>query len=139
MPKVRANASARWVRRAAAATEDYKAGVENPRADWQQSTIAAAPIQAAAIQQAIAAKRFEKGVAKAGNQKWQSRAASKGAQRFAGGVSDAQADYQSAVEPYLQTIASTTLPPRGPKGDPKNLERVRAMNVALFQKKQSGG
>jgi hypothetical protein len=87
------------------------------------------------VEEAIREKRFEKGVAKAGDQKWQQKAATKGAERFGPGVNAAQADYEAAVAPYLQVIASTTLPPRGPKGDPKNFERVKVMAMALRAKK----
>ena len=41
-------------------------------------------------------------------------------------------------QPYADTIRSTTLPPRFPKGDPRNLERTKAIATALFNKKQSG-
>lgn len=135
MPKVRAGADAKWSRRTQSATEEFKTGVQNPRNDWATATIAAAPAQHAAVQQAITDNRFAKGVQAAGSAKWQSKAAGKGADRFAGGVADAQADYARAVQPYLEVAANTVLPPRGPKGDPKNFERVRVMATAFRNKK----
>jgi hypothetical protein len=99
------------------------------------STIAAAPAQAAAVSQAIAEKRFERGVQAAGEERWRSKAAGKGATRYGPGVSDAEADYQRGVQPYLDTIANLALPPRGPRGDIKNLDRVRAVVQALRAKK----
>lgn len=131
MATVRANTGAKWVRRAGSAAVEYEEGVKNPRASWAQSTIAAAPAQAAAVQAAIAEKRFERGVQKAGDAKWSEGATVKGTARFAGGVQASQAAYEAGVAPYLQAIAATQLPPRGPKGDPKNLERVRVLNQAL--------
>jgi len=137
MPKVRANGSQRWVDRASVATEDYKSGILNPRTDWANATKAAAGNYVQGIQQAITNKSFEKGVQRAGSQKQQQKAIGKGAMRYAPGVQDAQSDYAQAIAPYLQVIEQTTLPPRGPKGDPRNIDRVKAITVALRQKKLS--
>ena len=139
MPKVRQGGAARWVRRAGAAQPEYEAGVKDPRNDWQQATVAAAPVQAAAVQQAIAQKRYERGVQKAGTDKWRNKSLSKGSQRYAPGVADGQNDYANAVQPFLDKLASIQLPPRGPKGDPKNYQRVVVIGQALNQLKQAGG
>jgi hypothetical protein len=136
MPKVRSSSGEKWARRAGAATQDYTAGVQNPRVDWAAATTAAADNQAKAIQQAIAEKRFQKGVQAAGTGKWASKAVSKGAARFAPGVAEAAGDYEKAVAPYLSVIESTQLPPRGPKGDPANIQRVAVLAAALNKKKR---
>jgi hypothetical protein len=135
MPKIRGNTASKWVRRTASATEEFKDGVNNPRASWQAQTVAAAPAQAAGVQQAIAEKRFEKGVAAAGDAKWKEKTATKGADRFASGVQAGESDYQKGFAPYAQVIENTALPPRGPKGDPKNFQRVVTMATALRNKK----
>lgn len=135
MPQIRGNTAAKWARRAGSAGEEYKEGVANPRTSWQAATTAAAGAQKAGVEEALREKRFEKGVAKAGDQKWSQKAQTKGAERFGPGVASAQQDYEQAVAPYLQVIASTNLPPRGPKGDPKNFERVKVMAMALRNKK----
>jgi hypothetical protein len=113
--------------------EDYAAGVQNPRTAWAAAAVAAAPVQAAAVQAAIARGAYAQGIRKAGDAKWQSKAAGKGAARFGPGVAEAESDYASAVAPYLNAINALTLPARGPKGDPRNLERVRVINQALHQ------
>ena len=87
------------------------------------------------VQAAISRGAYQKGVAKAGDAKWAAKASGKGSQRFSQGVSDAQQEYANGVAPYLQTIEATALPPRGPKGDPKNIERVITLNNALRAKK----
>jgi hypothetical protein len=135
MAKVRPNGAARWAQRTAAATEDYKAGVQNPRQSWQQATTAAAPAHAAAVVAANARGAFAQGVAKAGDAKWQRGATGKGADRFGPGAAAGQGDYESGVAPYLQIIESTQLPPRGPKGDPRNIDRVRVLAAALRKRK----
>src|SRR5437764_1190134 len=121
MPRVRPNGGQRWANRTQAATEDYKAGVAAPRVPWQQATVAAADVHKQATTQALADGRFAKGVQKAGDAKWQKGAQGKGADRFGPGAAAGVGDYESGVAPYLQVIESTPLPPRGPKGDPKNI------------------
>jgi hypothetical protein len=138
MPKVRAGSGKRWVDRASIASEEYKSGVQNPRGDWATNAAAAADNQALGVQQAIADKRYEKGIQKAGTARWRDKALSKGASRFVQGVQTSQADYEKGVKPYLDTIESTTLPPKYPKGDPRNLARVEALNKALRAKKLGG-
>jgi len=135
MPKVRGNPSEKWTRKASAATQDYTDGIKDPRTPWAAATAASAANQAAGVQAAIARKAFEKGVAKAGDSKWSRKAAGVGASRFSQGVQAGSDDYAAGVAPYLQVIESTTLPPRGPKGDPRNLQRVAAIANALRAKK----
>lgn len=138
MPKVRSNGAQRWAQRTAAATPDYQAGVASPRVPWQQATIAAKEAHKAATTQALAEDRFAKGVAKAGDGKWQSAAQGKGAERFGPGAAAGVNDYQAGVAPYLAVIEGTQLPPRGPKGDPRNIDRVRVLAAALRKKKVGG-
>lgn len=125
----------KWARVTPQRTEDYQSGVKSPRRDWQQATQAAADAYAKGIQSAITDKRFEKGVAEAGSQKWQAKASTKGVDRWGPGVQVAESDYQKGFAPYAEAIASTSLPPRYPKGDPRNVERVAAIAKALRAKK----
>jgi hypothetical protein len=98
----------------------------------------AAKNQADGIQEAIRDKRFEKGVQKAGDSTWQAGAINKGVDRFGQGVQMAQDKYTQGFAPYAQVIESTNLPPRFPKGDPRNLARVTAIALALRNKKVKG-
>jgi len=138
MPKVKSNFASKWGRVTPQRTEDYKLGVESPRQPWAEATLAAAKNQADGIQEAIREKRFEKGVTKAGNSTWLQGAISKGVNRFGEGVQLAQEKYATNFAPYAQVIESTTLPPRYPKGDPRNVERVKAIAMALRNKKVKG-
>lgn len=131
MAKIRQGAADKWSRRASVATEDYQTGVDNPRTDWKTATMAAAKNQEAGVMEAIKNKSFEKGVAQAGSEKWKQGALIKGSQRFAQGVQDSQGAYEQGVAPYLRVIEQTSLPPRYPKGDPRNLQRVTAIASAL--------
>ena len=119
----------KFVTRAGAAANDYKAGVMNPRTDQAQAAEAAQPTWAAAVQDAAARGAFAKGVARAGTAKWQSRASTIGVQRYPQGVQAAQAAYAQGEQPYLAAISSLNLPPRGVKGT--NVGRVQAVVDAL--------
>jgi len=131
MSRVRPGGSKRWSSRASGATEDYKTGVKNPRQGWEEATSKAEDTYKSGIQQSISEGRFGKGVKKAGNAKWQQKALAKGGDRYAGGILQGEADYASGISPYMSAIEAVTLPPRGPKGDPRNIERVKAINDAL--------
>ena len=138
MPKVRSNYGSKWARVTPQRSQDYQQGVQNPKVPWQEATIAAAANQAAGVQEAIREKRFEKGVAKAGNAAWQEGALTKGVSRFGEGVQVAEGKYAANFAPYAQTIEATQLPPRYPKGDPRNIQRVAAIATALRNKKIKG-
>lgn len=122
---------AKWERVTPGRLEDYRLGVTSPRESWEQKTKAAEGNFEMGIQQAIAEKRFGKGVAAAGDPKWQKGALEKGTVRWPAGVAGAGEDYMRGFAPIHQAISSVNLPPRGPKGDPRNLERVKAMNLAV--------
>jgi hypothetical protein len=138
MPKVKdsARSAAKWAEKSAAATGDYEAGVANPKADWKQATAAASENYKQGVTKAAAENRFQNGVNKAGTEKWQRGAQQKGARRFAEGVAVAQPDYEEGFAPYRDVIERTTLPPRKPKGDPSNIQRVSAMAAALSAAKR---
>ena len=112
-------------------TEDYRLGVENPRESWAKQTQAAEGNYEAGVQKAIAEKRFGKGVSAAGDAKWLRGAVEKGVVRWGPGVAAAGPEFASGFGKIHQAIAGASLPPRGPKGDPRNLERVKAMNMAV--------
>jgi hypothetical protein len=125
----------KWKRRAGNAQQEYTEGVQNPRADWASQTSAAEKSYEQGVQAAIGRKSFGKGVRKTGTEGWQRAALTKGPSRFSQGVTDSGDAYASGFAPYQQVIASTQLPERGPKGDPKNINRVSTMAKALHQKK----
>ena len=125
----------KWKRRAGNAQQEYAEGVSNPRADWAAQTAAAEQAYEQGVQAAIGRKSFGKGVRKTGSEGWQRAALQKGPSRYSQGVTDSGDAYASGFAPYQQVIASTSLPARGPKGDPKNINRVTIMAKALHAKK----
>lgn len=125
----------KWSRVTPQRQQDYQAGIQAPRTPWAQASSAASERYTAGTQAAIQRGAYGKGIAAAGDQRWQQKSLAKGPSRFAEGVAISAPDYQAAVQPYLDTIAATQLPPRFPKGDPRNIERVRAITAALRKRK----
>lgn len=135
MPRVRdiAYLAEKWARKAAAASQDYSFGVQNPRTDWQQATVAASQAWQQGVQQAIQERRWENAVRQTPTQKWQQAAIEKGAQRFSQGVQLARDEWARAWEPHRQAIEGLQLPPRGPRGDPNNIQRVAIVARTLHE------
>lgn len=135
MAKSMAQIAAKYVQRAGAAGADYKAGVSAPARSWQAATSAAANNYAQGVQDAIGNGRFQKGVAAAGDAKWQTNATNIGATRYPQGVAGATAAYQNGFQPYLDALSAISFSPRGPVGSPQNLTRVQQVADTLHRKK----
>lgn len=128
----------KWARVTPQRSEDYEQGVRNPKEDWASKTAGAADNWKQGVQQAAQDGRFTKGVQAAGTSKWQDRTIAKGVQRWGPGVQLGQGDYETGFAPFAAVIARTQLPPRFPKGDPRNIERVRVIATALRNAKVRG-
>jgi hypothetical protein len=126
-----ASIARKWKERASGATADYEAGVKDPAVPWATAAAAAEPNYEAGVTKSISQKLFGKGVRAAGNEKWYNRIIEVGLSRYAPGIAASEDEYQKGFGPYQAAIASLTLPPRGPKGDPKNIERVRVIAQKL--------
>jgi len=125
---------AKWKSKVAGAGGGYIDGVTNPKADWQTETSKAEGSYEQGVQAAIGRKAFGKGVSRAGTAKWQRGAIEKGGTRWTSGVALAEDEYRSGMGEVISTIEATALPPRGPKGDPKNYDRTRILGQALHTK-----
>ena len=125
----------KWTRRAGSAAQEYSEGVSAPRRPWAAATLAAAAAYASGVSEAVSRGAFGKGVQAAGDGKWQTKAQTLGAARFASGVQAAEGDYSQGFAKYHQVLSSLTLPPRGSKGSPQNLNRVAAVANALRKAK----
>lgn len=128
----------KWTRVTPMRSEDYRLGVKNPRRDWQKATESQEPTWKAAITEAATKGMYLKGVRQAGTTKWQEKSLQKGPGRFSEGVMVAGPEYESGVAPYRDVIEKTTLPPKFPKGDPRNIQRVATIAAALRAKKVGG-
>lgn len=125
----------KFIQRGQAAGPDYQKGVTGSGSAWAAATAASVDTYNAGVQEAIARGAFAKGVQAAGPSRYEERAAGVGAQRYPQGVASSGDRYAQAVSPYLQTLASLTLIPRRPKGDPSNYQRAQQVGEALRRRK----
>lgn len=126
-----AEIGAKFVRVAATRQTDYEEGVKDPAVDWASATAAAKDAYEAGIQDALQRGAFARGVNASGTAKWQKAVVGKGAARWAPGIRDAQADYEQGFAPHREALERLTLPPKGPRGDERNYQRVVAVGRAL--------
>jgi len=117
---------------------DFVEGVQTTPVDWSKVTQAAGATYAAGVQAAITGRRFEKGVAAAGTERWRTKSIDVGSARWGPGVQAGAGDYAAKFAPYADVLGKLVLPPRFPTGDPRNYARVQAIGEALFKKRTSG-
>jgi hypothetical protein len=140
MAKIRSieEIASKYARVTPARSTDYADGVKSPKKDWKSEAVNAKDAWAQGVQEAVGRDGFARGVAKAGSEKWQRKAVELGTTRWGPGVTAAKDDYKNQFAPYQAIIASTELPVKGPKGDPRNWERSVKIGTALHAKKISG-
>ena len=127
--------ASKWAEVTPGRAGEYQSGVQSPRRSWAAATADAAENYNAGVQAAMSAGRFEKGVANAGDEAWRRGAIEKGVTRWPAGVRLGRGKYQQGFAPYHSAIAGLSLSPRGPKGDPRNYDRVRQVGEALHDVK----
>ena len=123
--------SDKWARVTPQRAAEYLSGVQNPKKKWDERAIAAKETHKTAMADAARRDAYAKGIAEAGFSKWQKNAIQKGPGRFSEGVQIAKPDYSKGFAKYRDVIDRVVLPPRYPKGDIRNLERVKAIALAL--------
>lgn len=133
--KSAAEIAKKWGRVTPDRIEDYEEGVRNPGKDWEEETLAAEDNYEAGIREAISNKSFGKGVRKAGTSKQKSNTILKGIPRWPEGVRGAVEAMKKGMEPVVATLEALVLPKRYPTGDPRNIERVKAIQQALHKLK----
>ena len=129
--------AAKWAEVTPMRSGDYAAGIAAPRRSWAAATKAAESAYKEGVAKAVARGAFGKGVTKAGDEKWQRKAAVNGVRNWGPGVAEAKGDYAAGFAPYQAAISACVLPPRYARRDPRNLARVKAIVDALVAKKES--
>ena len=125
----------KWVRVTSERTEDYEEGVRNPGLDWEKETLAAEKRYEEGIKASIVRKAFSKGVKRVGTAKQKAKTILKGLVRWPEGVRGAEDDMRTGMEPVVDVLRALKLPERYPTGDPRNIERVKAIQQALHKMK----
>ena len=127
--------SDKWTRVTPGRSEDYKIGIQNPRRDWATQASGAKANYKAGVDAVHAKNLFQKGILKAGSDKWRTKALAKGPGRFSEGVFGAGGDYEKGFAPFRDAIEKVNLGPKFPKRDPRNLDRVRTVVTAIVNAK----
>lgn len=125
----------KWQRVTPQRAEDFRIGVQNPRRSWEQESAAASDRYKAGVDLAHTKGQFAKGIKAAGNAKWQTNALSKGPSRFAEGVALSGDFFEKGFAPYREVIEQTQLPPKFPKGDPRNNQRSIILSQAMHKRR----
>lgn len=127
--------AAKFRTRAGTAATDYSTGVAGAGASWEAGARAGESNYEQGVQEAIGRKAFGKGVSAAGASKYVDNAVKLGTQRYPTGIANAEGAYAKGVQPYLDTVRSLNLPPRGPKGSAQNQQRADVVAKAMRAKK----
>jgi hypothetical protein len=125
--------AAKFVARAGVAGQDYASGVQAAGTSQFDNALAAKASWAAGVQQAAANDAFAKGLNKAGPQKWQTMATTKGVKNYPAGVAAASSSYVAGVTPFFNALSNLTLSQRFPRGDPRNQQRSVDVQTALHK------
>lgn len=133
-----ADSAEKFARVAPDRARDYAAGVADANVDWQGPTERAKETWADGVSQAARDDRFAKGVKRSGTEHWRNKTTSMGVQRWPAGIREAKKDYEEGVAPYIEELSRVNLPPRAPRGDPRNIERVAAIAKALADRRMRG-
>jgi hypothetical protein len=126
---------AKWAEVTPGRAPYYEKGIREPKKNWEEEAINAEGAWESGVTAAVTEKRFAGGVKKAGFATWQKKALALGVPRWPDGVRKARDDYSAGWKPYYDVLTALVLPERGAKGDPKNIDRVRAIADALHKKK----
>jgi len=126
---------AKWVEEAPRRATYYEknAPVAAPR--WEANTVAAEATYKSAVTAPDIAKRFVGGVKGVKAEKFERKVRAVGVARFGPGITAAREDYERGLGPYIEELARIEVPARKPRGDPGNLDRVRAIFDALHKKR----
>lgn len=134
-----AEIATKWRNRASGAAGDYTAGAQRAGpGKYEAGATAAADNWASGVTQAVARGAFAAGVAGAGP-RWLGKIQAVGGSRYTQGVGIAEQDYSRGFQPYHSALAGLTPPPRGPRGDERNYERVAVIGRTLHQLRIRGG
>lgn len=125
-----ASIAAKWARVTPTRQQDYQTGVQGAANAWQEGVNGAQDSWAQGVATAAANGSYSSGVQGRG-QFYAAQASGVGPGRWAQGVQASSSRYQSGVSRPLAALSSLTLPPRGPKGAPQNMQRVQVVVDAL--------
>ena len=125
----------KWIDVTPARAPYYEAGVKDPKKDWETETVKGEDAYEGSMAEVLAQHRFSKGVRKAGTGAWSHGVIEKGVPRYGPGVRASRDKYEENFAPFVAELERITLPTRGARGDPRNIERVATLANALHKKR----
>lgn len=126
-----ADAAKKFADRASAATPEYKSGLQGSGDAWQRNTAAGEQNYNQGVQAGISRGAFGKGVKSVSGTDFENAAITKGGNRYADGVRTGAPNWATGFQPYADALSKLNLPPRAPKGDPRNMQRATDVAMAL--------
>jgi len=111
----------------------YEKEVKAAGDDWKEGALAGQKAYETAMRDPKVLARRKEQIDDAAKEKYVRKAGTLGPDRYAAGTAAAKEDFRSGFEKYHGVIAALTLPERGPRGDPKNINRVKAVADALHK------
>ena len=141
MPAIKdlTSSAQKWSRNAGAAATEFASAAQGAADKWGRNTQGAGANFRQAITAGNMQAKFERGVAKAAQSgKFATKLAKVGASRYSEGVGASQQDWSSGFEPYQGVLSTITYPPRAPRGDARNIERVKVVDTTLNAKRIAG-
>ena len=118
------------------APANYKDGVQASQG-WQQNAIAAEPLYAAKVQEAIANQSRAKGLQNVSEAEWKTAAMDRGAKNIGPGMAAAEPYYRRGMAKNIQVLESITLPARTADGMQNLVNRAGAVVQALQASKKA--
>ena len=129
----------KWETRSGGATQDYTKGAVAAANKYATEAGAAAPNYQAGVTASFGRNAYQTGVQKAGAAKYSMGVTKKGGARYAGGITAGKESFSQGMTGVLSTLQGVTLPARGPRGSPGNIQRVAAIASALRAAKVGSG
>ena|SRR3990167_8951333 len=103
----------------------YQKGVSGKGSLWASRTSASEASWQSGVQQAIAAKRFTKGISEAGASGYDQGVSSKGVQNWPTGMQQAGTKYQKKIAKFTPLWDQTLPTPKGGKRSPNSMKRIQ--------------
>jgi len=141
MPPIKdlTSAAQKWSRNAGAASTEFAANAQASADKWARGAQGAGANFRQAISAGNIQAKCERGIAKAAQLgRFARKLAAVGSGRYSEGVGQSQQDWSTGFEPYHGVLQTVSLPPRAPRGDARNYERVKAIGQALNAKRIAG-
>jgi hypothetical protein len=135
--KPAATSQQKYINNTGNAGQSYQDGINNPRRDWLAATTAAEGTWATAVQAAVTAGSFAKGLNQDSSAKQKANALNLGVGRYPAGTKNAAPNWAKFTQPVLDAMAAVPDLPRGPKMSQQNFAKQVAYATAAHSAKKN--